>query len=248
MIGTGHDRTSQDAEPGPRVAQHAVKPEPRILLVEDDRSISRLLQLELAHRGMEVHAVFDGPSAFPAIDQFRPQVIVLDILLPGMDGERVLQQIRREGVETPVIMLTARDLPHDKVRNLESGADDYLTKPFDTDELVARIRAVLRRVEPPDLLRVGDLEIDLTARQVRRGARTIDLTAREFDLLAYLARNARHVLSRSTILGHVWRETPGADPNVVDVYIGYLRKKIDQPGEPRLLQTVRGVGFTLREG
>jgi DNA-binding response OmpR family regulator len=220
----------------------------RILLVEDDRSISRLLQLELEHRGLVVRTVFDGPSALPAIEKFAPQAIVLDILLPGMDGERVLRQIRQRGIATPVLMLTARDRPRDKVRNLDTGADDYLTKPFDVEELLARLRAVLRRVAPEEVLRVGDLEVNTTTRQVSRGARRIDLTAREYDLLEFLARNARRVLPRDLILDRVWRETPGADPNVVDVYIGYLRKKVDLPAAPRLIQTVRGVGFTLREG
>ena len=225
-----------------------IKPGTRILLVEDDRSISRLLQLELEHRGLAVHTVFDGPSALPAIEAFAPQAIVLDILLPGMDGERVLHQIRQRGIATPVVMLTARDKPRDKVRTLDTGADDYLTKPFDVDELLARLRAVLRRIEPEEVLRVADLEVNTTTRQVRRGARRIDLTAREYDLLETLARDARRVLPRAVLLDRVWRETPDADPNVVDVYIGYLRKKIDLPGEPRLIQTVRGVGFTLREG
>jgi DNA-binding response OmpR family regulator len=225
-----------------------MKPGTRILLVEDDRSISRLLQLELEHRGLAVRPVFDGPSTLPAIAEFMPQVIVLDILLPGLDGEQVLRQIRQRGIGTPVVMLTARDHPRDKARALDTGADDYLTKPFDTEELLARLRAVLRRVEPEDLLRVGDLEVNTTTRQVRRGARPIDLTAREYDLLEYLARNARRVLPRDLILDRVWRETPEADPNVVDVYIGYLRRKIDQHDASRLIQTVRGVGFTLREG
>jgi two-component system response regulator MprA/two-component system response regulator TrcR len=230
-----------------RMVTGALKPGTRILLIEDDRSISRLLQMELEHRRLNVHAVYDGLSAETAVQDFAPQVIVLDILLPGMDGERVLKRIRERGIDTPVVMLTARDRSSDKVRNLDLGADDYLTKPFDIDELLARLRAVLRRVEPDDVVRIGDLEIDATAHEVMRGNRRIGLTSREFDLLEYLARNARHVVSRATLLEQVWRETPDADPNVVDVYIGYLRKKIDLPGEPRLIQTVRGVGFTLRE-
>ena len=224
-----------------------LKPGTRILLVEDDRSIARLLQIELEHRRLVVRTVGDGPSALPAIEEFAPQAVVLDVLLPGMDGERVLRQIRQRGIATPVVMLTARDKPRDKVRSLDTGADDYLTKPFDIEELLARLRAVLRRVEPEDVLRVGDLEVNAMTRQVRRGPRQIDLTAREYDLLEFLARNALRVLPRDLILDRVWSETPEADPNVVDVYIGYLRKKIDLPGEPRLIQTVRGVGFTLRE-
>jgi DNA-binding response OmpR family regulator len=202
----------------------------------------------LEHRGLDVRIVPDGLAVLSATAEFAPQVIVLDVLLPGMDGERVLRQIRQRGIGTPVVMLTARDGPRDKVRSLDGGADDYLTKPFDVEELLARLRAVLRRVEPDEVQRVGDLEVNTTTRQVLRGARRIDLTAREYDLLEYLARNARRVLSRDLILDRVWRETPEADPNVVDVYIGYLRKKIDLPGEPRLIQTVRGVGFTLRDG
>ncbi len=230
-----------------RMASGTLKPGTRILLVEDDRSIARLLQLELEHRRLAVQTVGDGIAAEAAIDAFAPQAIILDILLPGMDGERVLKRIRERGIDTPVLMLTARDRPSDKVRNLDLGADDYLTKPFDIDELLARLRAMLRRVQTDDILRVGDLEIDTDTREARRGSRRIELTGREFDLLEYLARNARHVMPRSQLLARVWRETPDADPNVVDVYIGYLRKKIDLPGEPRLIQTVRGAGFTLRE-
>jgi DNA-binding response OmpR family regulator len=144
-------------------------------------------------------------------------------------------------------MLTARDKPRDKVRNLDMGADDYLTKPFNIEELLARLRAVMRRVERDEVLRAGNLEVNTATRQVRRGARPIELTAREYELLEYLVRNARRVLPRDLLLEHVWSATPDADPNVVDVYIGYLRRKIDLPGEPRLIQTVRGAGFSLRE-
>lgn len=219
----------------------------RALVVEDDPSISRLLQLELTHRGFHVDVARNGTDGYDTASQRRHDVILLDILLPGMDGERMLATLRRDGVRTPVIMLTARDADRDKIRNLEVGADDYLTKPFNVEELVARIRAVLRRADPARVIMVGELVIDLDAREVRRGERTIDLTAREFDLLAYLARNVRTVLSRAQILDHVWSERPDVEPNVIDVYIGYLRKKIDGPGEPRLIQTVRGVGFSLRE-
>jgi DNA-binding response OmpR family regulator len=164
-----------------------------------------------------------------------------------MDGERVLATMRARGLKTPVIMLTARDASRDKIRNLNTGADDYLTKPFEIDELVARIGAVLRRVEPPSVIRVGDLEIDADAVTVHRGGRPIQLTAREYDLLLVLARNANHVLSRDVLLDRVW-DGVDHDPNVVDVYIGYLRRKIDGGKRPPLIRTVRGVGFTLREG
>jgi two-component system response regulator MprA/two-component system response regulator TrcR len=219
----------------------------RILLVEDDRHISRLLELELGHRGIDVKCVYDGLSALPAVAEFAPDAIVLDILLPGMDGERVLRHLRQQGNATPVVMLTARDKPRDKVRNLDTGADDYLTKPFDVEELLARLRAVLRRVEQDEVLRVGELDLNLTTHEVHLAGRSIDLTAREYDLLEFMARNARRVLSRDLILSRVWGDALEVDPNVVDVYIGYLRKKIDTMGEPRLIHTVRGVGFTLRE-
>jgi DNA-binding response OmpR family regulator len=164
-----------------------------------------------------------------------------------MDGEQILQRLRRQGDATPVIMLTARDRPHDKVRNLDIGADDYLTKPFHIEELLARLRAVLRRVVGDEVLRVGDLEINTATRQVQRGQRQIELTAREFDLLEFMARNARRVLSRDLILDRVWHNSLDVDTNVVDVYIGYLRRKVDLSGEPRLIQTIRGAGFALRE-
>jgi DNA-binding response OmpR family regulator len=218
----------------------------RILVIEDDPSISRLLQLELEHRGFVVSTEANGGRALDAIEQIRPDVVILDILLPGMDGERILANLRRSGANTPVIMLTARDASRDKIRNLNTGADDYLTKPFEIDELVARIGAVLRRVKPATVIRLGDLEIDADAVTVRRGGSLIELTAREFDLLLVLARNANHVLSRDVLLDRIWDGDP--DPNVVDVYIGYLRRKIDGEGRTPLIRTVRGVGFTLREG
>jgi DNA-binding response OmpR family regulator len=205
-----------------------------------------LLHLELEHRGFVVSTEANGSRALDAIEELRPDVVILDVLLPGMDGERILAMLRRSGASTPVIMLTARDASRDKIRNLNTGADDYLTKPFEIDELVARIGAVLRRVKPAAVIRVGDLEIDADAVTVRRGGTLVELTAREFELLLVLARNANHVLSRDVLLDRVWDGDP--DPNVVDVYIGYLRRKIDGQGRTPLIRTVRGVGFTLREG
>lgn len=219
----------------------------RILIVEDDPAISRLLELELGHRGIETRCVASGAEAAAAAAEFRPDAIVLDIMLPGMDGEQVLDNLRRGGSTVPIVMLTARDRPRDKVRTLDTGADDYLTKPFDIDELLARLRAVMRRVERDDILRVGDLEVNTTTRQIHRGARAIDLTTREYELLRFMAQNARRVLPRDLILDRVWENALDVETNVVDVYVGYLRKKIDAPGEPRLIHTVRGVGFALRE-
>jgi DNA-binding response OmpR family regulator len=225
-----------------------MKPGTRILLVEDDSSIARLVQLELEHRGLKVRCARDGLSGLEAVAEFKPAAVVLDIMLPGIDGVGMLKKLRQQGNRVPVIMLTARDTPADKVHSLDQGADDYLTKPFDTEELVARLRALLRRVEGDEVLRVVDLEIDTATREVRRGDRKIDsLTAREYELLEFMARNPRRVLSRDLLLSRVWDQEFGVETNVVDVYVGYLRKKIDAPDETRLIQTVRGVGYALRE-
>jgi two-component system response regulator MprA/two-component system response regulator TrcR len=224
-----------------------MKPGTRILVVEDDRSIARLLQLQLEHRGLEVRCSYDGPSGLEVSREFEPAVIVLDIMLPGLDGVGVLKELRRRGNGAPVIMLTARDTPSDKIHSLDLGADDYLTKPFDMGELLARLRALLRRTGEDEVLRVADLEIDDTTREVRRGDRKIELTAREYELLRFMAMNPRRVLTRSLLLSRVWGQEAGIQTNVVDVYVGYLRRKVDAPGEPRLIQTIRGAGYALRE-
>jgi DNA-binding response OmpR family regulator len=225
-----------------------LKPGTRILIVEDDRSIARLIQLEFEHHNLKVRCAYDGPSGLEAASEFEPAVIVLDIMLPGMDGVGVLKELRRRGNRAPVIMLTARDAPADKVHSLDMGADDYLTKPFDTEELMARMRALLRRVEGDEVLRVAELEINTATREVRCGERRVeDLTAREYDLLEFMARNPRRVLSRDLLLSRVWGQEFGVGTNVVDVYVGYLRKKIDAPQGPRLIRTIRGVGYALRE-
>jgi two-component system response regulator MprA/two-component system response regulator TrcR len=225
-----------------------MKPGTRILIVEDDRSIARLIQLELEHRSLRVRCAHDGPSGLEAVTEFEPAAVILDIMLPGLDGVGLLKKLRQRGNRVPVIMLTARDTSADKVHSLDTGADDYLTKPFDTEELVARLRAILRRVEGDEVLRVADLEINTATREVRRGERRIEgLTVREYDLLEFMARNPRRVLSRDLLLSRVWEQESGIETNVVDVYIGYLRKKIDAPGDIRLIQTIRGVGYALRE-
>lgn len=196
-----------------------------------------------------VRCAGDGVEGLEAYEEFRPEVVVLDIMLPKLSGTEVLKEVRRRGEVTPVIMLTARDSVSDKVGSLSLGADDYLTKPFDLEELLARIEAVMRRARSEDILRVHDLEVDRAAREARRGSRRLGLTAREYDLLEFLARNRRRVFSREAILQHVWGQDFAAGTNVVDVYIGYLRKKVDGgPGDSKLIHTVRGVGYTLREG
>jgi DNA-binding response OmpR family regulator len=218
----------------------------RILLVEDDRSIASFVEPELEHLGFAVRCAHDGHAGIEEAQAFGPALIILDIMLPGLDGVGVLKKLRQGGSKVPVIMLTARDTTLDKVHSLDSGADDYLTKPFDIEELLARIRALLRRAEGDEVLRVADLEINTSTREVRRADREIELTAREYRLLEFMARNPRRVLSRDLLLSRVWEEEFGLTTNLVDVYIGYVRKKLDAPGEVRLIRTVRGAGYALK--
>ncbi len=225
-----------------------MKPGTRVLLVEDDKSIARFVELELEHRGFSVQCAYDGLSGLGQVQKFGPEIIVLDIMLPGLDGVGMLKRIRQSGNRVPVIMLTARDTTPDKVHSLDHGADDYLTKPFEVEELLARMRALLRRAQGEEILSISDLRVNTATREVRRGERKIDLTSREFELLEFMARNPRRVLSRDLLLSRVWEQDFGVGTNVVDVYVGYLRKKIDQPGEARLIQTIRGAGYALREG
>jgi DNA-binding response OmpR family regulator len=218
----------------------------RILLVEDDRSIAGFVEPELEHLGFQVRCAYDGIEGLEEVQRFGPALIVLDIMLPGLDGVGVLDRLRRGGSRIPVIMLTARDTTLDKVHSLDHGADDYLTKPFDIEELLARVRALLRRAEGDEILRVADLEVNTSTREVRRGAREIELTTREYELLEFMAHNPRRVLSRDLLLSRVWDDDLLLTTNLVDVYVGYLRKKVDSPGEEKLIQTVRGAGYALR--
>lgn len=226
------------------------KAKPRILVVEDEVSLARFLQLELTHEGYQVETAQNGYEALGRINEERWDLVLLDLMLPGLDGFEVCRRIR-EQMDVPIIMLTAKDATQDKVKGLDTGADDYITKPFAVQELLARIRARLRRAgtarQEGDKLVIGDLVICLGTRQVTRSGQIIPLTRREFDLLAYLAENAGLVLSRETILDRVWGFDFCGNTNVVDVYIRYLRAKIDEPFSTRLLHTVRGVGYTLRE-
>lgn len=219
----------------------------KILVVEDDASIVRLLELELEHRGFVVRCALDGVSGLEEAERFKPDVIVLDIMLPKMDGVGVLRSLRGRGEKVPVVMLTARDDTLDKVHSLNHGADDYLTKPFDVEELLARVGAVLRRSQGEEVIKISDLVIDRGTREVRRGERGIELTAREYEVLEFMAKNHRRVLSRDVLLSRVWEQEYGIETNVVDVYIGYLRRKVDGPDDKPLIKTIRGVGYTLRE-
>ncbi len=223
-----------------------MRPSTRILLVEDDRSIAGFVEPELEHLGFQVRCAYDGITGLEDAQIFGPALIVLDIMLPGLDGVGVLKRLREGGSRVPVIMLTARDTTLDKVHSLDRGADDYLTKPFDIEQLLARIRALLRRAEGDEILRVADLEINTSTREVRREGREIELTTREYELLEFMARNPRRVLSRDLLLSRVWDGELGLTPNVVDVYVGYLRRKVDASGEEKMIRTVRGAGYALR--
>ena len=223
-----------------------MRPGTRVLVVEDDEYTANLLKLQLEHRDFKVRCEYDGSSGLKAAGRFDPEIVILDIMLPGLDGVGVLKELRFRGNRVPVIMLTARDTSLDKVYSLDTGADDYLTKPFSMEELLARIRALLRRAGGDEVLRVGDLELNTATREVRRGRRRLNLTLREYELLEFMARNPRRVLSRDLLLSRVWRQESRAETNVVDVYVTYLRKKLELPGEPKLIQTVRGVGYALR--
>ena len=218
----------------------------RILVVDDEPRITELVAMALRYEDFEVQTADSGRDALRAVETFRPSLIVLDVMLPDLDGFAVTERLKAERVGTPILFLTARDAVEDKVRGLTLGGDDYMTKPFSLEELVARIRALLRRTEAAEEgpMTFGDLELDDDLHEVRRGGTPIDLTATEFRLLRYLMQNAPRVLSKAQILDHVWNYDFGGDANIVETYVSYLRKKIDALGPPLIL-TVRGVGYRL---
>lgn len=224
----------------------------RILIVEDEEKIARVIQLELEYEGYESEIAKTGLEALEQYNQGGWNLILLDVLLPGLSGIEVLRRIRVKDSATPVILLTARNAVVDKVNGLDQGANDYITKPFEIEELLARIRSCLRlsqmtkKVEASSKVEVADLSLDEKSREVTRGSSQIELTPREFDLLLYLMQNKNQVLNREQILTHVWGFDYFGDTNVVDVYIRYLRKKVDQGYETPLLHTVRGVGYMLK--
>jgi two-component system response regulator MprA len=222
----------------------------KILVVDDERAVRDSLRRALELQGYEVELASDGTEALERLAaNGQPDAVVLDILMPGMDGLEVCRQIRQRGNGVPVLMLTARDAVGDRVEGLDAGADDYVVKPFALEELLARIRALLRRSLPSTdgVLRFADLELDTGTREVRRGGDSIDLTRTEFNLLELFMVNPRQVLTRSIIFERVWGYDFGFASNSLDVYIGYLRRKTEGGGKPRLIQTVRGVGYALRE-
>ena len=220
----------------------------RILLVEDEPKVSGFVQRGLAAEHYAVDVVPDGRDGLEMSQTYPYDLIILDLMLPRMDGSQVLQRIRRNDTNVPVLVLTARDAVEDKVKLFESGADDYLTKPFAFAELLVRCKALLRRgpVNRSNTLIVGDLELDRLTQQIRRGGKRIELTAKEYALLEYLMQNADRVLSRNMIIEHVWDQSFDGITNIVDVYVRHLRAKVDDDHDIKLIRTVRGTGYTIR--
>lgn len=223
----------------------------RILIIEDEEKMAKALRKGLEAEQYSVSLAHSGEEGFFLASTEPPDLVILDLMLPQRDGMEVLTALRQKGASMPVLILTSKDTIKDRVRGLDAGADDYLVKPFAFPELVARIRALLRRGKPEsaDLLRLADLEMDVAGRSVSREGRELTLTAREFDLLHYLLRNQGRVVSREMLARDVWQETARYTPldNVIDVHVANLRRKIDEPFRNKLLHTVRGVGFVLRE-
>jgi two-component system OmpR family response regulator len=224
--------------------------EAKLLVVDDEPNIRELLSTSLRFAGFEVVAAANGREALEAAEKHNPDLAVLDVMLPDMDGFTVTRKLRATGRHFPVVFLTARDDTEDKVTGLTVGGDDYVTKPFSLDEVVARIRAVLRRTAPAEdddaILVVDDLELDDDAHEVRRGGEVVDLSPTEFKLLRYLMMNPNRVLSKAQILDHVWEYDFNGDASIVESYISYLRRKIDVGDRPKMIQTKRGVGYLLR--
>ena len=222
---------------------------PRVLVVDDESNITELLGMALRYEGFTVQTAATGRAALTAVTQFSPALVILDVMLPDIDGMEVLKRLNAGGHKVPIIFLTAKDATEDKVHGLTIGGDDYVTKPFSVEELVARVRAVLRRnggdSEADGKLSFADLELDEDAHEVRRSGTAIDMTPTEYRLLRYLLINAGRVLTRSQILDHVWQYDFGGDGTVLETYISYLRRKIDR-FDPPLIQTIRGVGYVLR--
>ncbi|HEY9815554.1 MAG TPA: response regulator transcription factor [Candidatus Obscuribacterales bacterium] len=223
---------------------------PHILVVEDETKLARFIELELGYEGYDITVAHDGLAGLTAARDINPDLIILDWLMPGLTGLELCRRLRATGSKTPVILLTAKDDISDRVAGLDAGADDYVTKPFSIEELLARVRAHLRRSQDDDdadVLHFDDLSLNRKTREVFRGKRLIELTAKEFDLLEYLISNPRQVITRDRILEKVWGYDFMGDSNIIEVYIRYLRLKLEAEQEKRLIQTVRGVGYVLRE-
>ena len=228
-----------------------IEPKPRVLVVDDDRAVRDSLRRSLEFNGYEVVLAGDGAEALVTLGAHQPDVVVMDVMMPRLDGIETTRALRAAGNDVPILVLTARDAVGDRVEGLDAGADDYLTKPFALEELLARLRALLRRVVPDDadeeVLAFADLTMDVASRDVTRGGRAIELTRTEFTLLEMFLRRPRRVLERSFILEEVWGFDFPTSANSLEVYVGYLRRKTEAEGESRLIQTVRGVGYVLKE-
>lgn len=220
----------------------------RILIIEDDEAILKFLRRGLAYEGYQIDTAIDGPAGLNIARDTPPDLVVLDLMLPGMDGLEVCRRLRAGG-PVPILILTAKDTVTDRIQGLDVGADDYMVKPFNLEELLARIRALLRRAQPsrPQVLQFADLTLDTGTRQATRGDRTIALTAKEYELLELFLRHPRQVLTRDKIFDQVWGYDFGGESNIIEVYIRYLRQKLEGEGETRLIHTVRGMGYVLRE-
>ncbi len=228
---------------------HSGMPESRILVVEDESKVARALREGLERQGHQVVIAPTGEEGFFLVNAEEFDLVILDLMLPGRDGLQVLSTLRKRGLQTPVLILTARDAIEDRVQGLDKGADDYLVKPFAFPELLARVRALLRRTEQGPQLRLADLEMNVMTRNAKRRGQYLELTGREFELLEYLLRHKEQVVSREMLARRVWKESARATPldNVMDVHINRLRRKVDEPFDRKLIHTVRGVGFVLRE-
>ncbi|MEM9004863.1 MAG: response regulator transcription factor [Cyanobacteria bacterium P01_F01_bin.86] len=222
---------------------------PKILLVEDEEKLAKFIEMELGYEGYEVTVANDGLSGLMAARDAEPDLVLLDWMMPGLSGVEVCRRLRSTGFKEPVILLTAKDDVSDRVSGLDAGADDYVVKPFSIEELLARVRAHLRRNQPQevDTLQFQDLTLNRKTREVKRSGRSIELTAKEFDLLEYLISHPRQVLTRDRILEEVWGYDFMGDSNIIEVYIRYLRLKLEAESEKRLIQTVRGVGYVLKD-
>jgi two-component system, OmpR family, response regulator MprA len=223
--------------------------ETRILLVEDEKKIADFVRRGLTLEGYEVDVVFDGDAGLESAIDNPPDLLVLDLMLPGLDGLALCRELRAAGFTFPILMLTARDSVPDRVAGLDAGADDYLVKPFELEELLARVRAQLRRraAEVEETLQYADLTLNTSTREVTRGGRRIELTAKEFDVLELFMRNPRQVLTRDILYERIWGYDFSGESNIIEVYVRYLRAKLEAGGEPRLIHTVRGVGYALRD-